>query len=457
MSPRSHVALPEGWDYDRAQRPARTILVPLEPIGIGTPFVEAFSSYEPRLAAAHDMSASELATQVLAPLLGRESVLGSNVDERARYFAAIFGPVRGSINGSGLHAATWVNAVRELTGRPDLRWLTLLDLGLVIPARGQLTERRRVCGRCLHEWRSGGDIVYEPLLWQFRELELCPIHESPLQAPCPICGKSSPVLATWSVPGRCTSCGGWRGHSTTAVPQMNADAIEWQRFVGAQLGSVLAEGPSLSEPPSGLQLPEAIKLALRVTGETMTGLGSKIGVSVGAVSLWCAGRRVPSVAASLRICRLAGFNLTDFLFGRIANLKSAPASQRSEPPAIKPPTQISWDHLENALRDALVQEEPPSLGEILRRFGVDRGEVRRKMPELGAAVRDRHSAWRRGSIAQRRADRAASVKEAVREIHAQGVYPGIRQVKQHLGREIATRDPHVRRAWKQGLQDVGLL
>ena len=56
----------ESWDLTKPQVPKRSLLHPLEPIGIGTPFVESLTSYIARLAEVHAVTVSDLAGYVLA-------------------------------------------------------------------------------------------------------------------------------------------------------------------------------------------------------------------------------------------------------------------------------------------------------------------------------------------------------------------------------------------------------
>lgn len=125
--------------------PARSVLVGLAPIGIGSPDAESLSGYVVRIAAAHHLAPSRLARFVLAPKLGRPDVRGLEVDDWGRYFAAIFNTPRASLNGTGVYAATWAEALQGLTGRRDLHALTLVPWAEVLPAKGLLRSERVYC------------------------------------------------------------------------------------------------------------------------------------------------------------------------------------------------------------------------------------------------------------------------------------------------------------------------
>ncbi|KOP26530.1 hypothetical protein AMR41_09940 [Hapalosiphon sp. MRB220] len=50
----------ELWDLERPKIPPRSSLFHLEPIGIGTPYVESITSYVARLAEAHSVAVGTL-------------------------------------------------------------------------------------------------------------------------------------------------------------------------------------------------------------------------------------------------------------------------------------------------------------------------------------------------------------------------------------------------------------
>src|SRR6266851_2648608 len=125
----------EVWAPSLEAPPPRSRLYSLEPIGIGTPEVESLSSYLNRLAQAHCVTVNALIAHELLPHVGTPappSVHPAPTPPR--------GGGRGlgqhlarQINGLGRIAATWVEGLEALTGRRDLRFLTLLTWRAVLP------------------------------------------------------------------------------------------------------------------------------------------------------------------------------------------------------------------------------------------------------------------------------------------------------------------------------------
>src|SRR5258708_2036374 len=95
-------------DLEESLIPSRSRLYHLEPIGIGTPFVESLTSYIVRLAHAHCVEPRILVIHEILPYLKK---LGWPGSKKPRLLA---------INGIGSLASHWVRAVEELTLRRNL-------------------------------------------------------------------------------------------------------------------------------------------------------------------------------------------------------------------------------------------------------------------------------------------------------------------------------------------------
>ncbi len=69
MPAKNDLTIYNSWDMTYPSIPARSRLFQLEPIGIGTPYVESLTSYIVRLAKAHCLLPRTLITKMIAPQL----------------------------------------------------------------------------------------------------------------------------------------------------------------------------------------------------------------------------------------------------------------------------------------------------------------------------------------------------------------------------------------------------
>ncbi|MBM6770539.1 helix-turn-helix domain-containing protein [Bacillus cereus] len=172
----------------------RSALYSVEPIGKGTSYVESVTSYICRLAYIHHLTISALLLKKIYPYtLLTETRKVVKVHEGSY------------INGVGKIAQRYVTALEELTQRNDLNQLTLLNWSKILN-KSQINEYKRWCPKCIEDWKISGQKVYEPLIWHFKEVKICDIHEYKLQENCPRCERNIPYFSTYIRIGYCPYC-----------------------------------------------------------------------------------------------------------------------------------------------------------------------------------------------------------------------------------------------------------
>src|SRR5437667_7845365 len=112
----------EAWDLSPVQMPARSTLYALEPIGVGTAFVESLTSYIARLASAHCVFVGVLMNKFLAlalmdlfPDRSKTSLLVTNGGRQPK-----------ALNGANICTLNAVQVLEHFTQRQGLCFLTLL-------------------------------------------------------------------------------------------------------------------------------------------------------------------------------------------------------------------------------------------------------------------------------------------------------------------------------------------
>jgi TniQ len=237
------ISLPtsELWDLQKPTVPPRSRLFHLPPIGIGTLFVESLMGYVIRLANVHCVPPHQLVFREIAPRMVQNGYFPLNWRNRVKQ---LFQPNSPLIKGNELEGATttaFIQALEELTLRQDFAQLSILRQATALFAESQLRSHQSWCPQCLAEWQQDERVLYMPLIWLLKTLEICPQH--PRQALihcCPHCQRSFPPLAETSRIGFCPRCRQWLGvlpwtASQHPCEQNNAewdsvfaDPLEWQ-------------------------------------------------------------------------------------------------------------------------------------------------------------------------------------------------------------------------------------
>ncbi len=138
----------EMWTLEPPPSSVRARLYGLSPIGVGTTHAESLSSYVTRLAEAHAVDVHTVMRDEIYPRMEPRRSLR-----------------RWAFNANGLMARRAVDALEDLTGRVDLRYMTFVPWARVVNVTPLLRRDKAWCPRCYAEWRRAGHAIYEPLLW----------------------------------------------------------------------------------------------------------------------------------------------------------------------------------------------------------------------------------------------------------------------------------------------------
>jgi hypothetical protein len=413
------------WAPAREAPPPRSRLYRLEPIGIGTPEVESLSSYLNRLAQAHCVMVTTLITHELLPRLGLPA--SPKVHPAST-------PARGGgrglsqhlarqINGLGRIAATWVAGLEALTGRRDLRFLTLLTWQAVLPTRHLFAPRIRWCPACFEAQRMAGHPLSMPLVWTLNPVTGCARHRHPFQSHCPGCHQPLVAFSGCSRPGYCSRCGAWLGAvgpgALSPVEPPAADAWHWPCWVGTTLGHLLQAAPRLECPPPRDTVARAFAAyhPHRSTAgrpPSMVALGRQRVRS----SRWAQGEHLMQLDLLLRFCWQRDISLVQFLTepppvrvppGAVARpLPAEPVMATTPGPRPGPRCETVCGALEAALATAgpLV-----SLRAVAQRLHIDTRTLWASAPDLCQHLVHRRTV----ALAQRRDRLHTLLEHALRE------------------------------------------
>ena len=419
----------EPWDITSPDVPPRSRLYALEPIGVGTPFVESLTGYIARLAEAHCVSTGVLYRKEIDALTGKGNIFTFRLEGDGGYSTH-------TINGRGLPAADFVRALESLTRRSGLRYLTLLPWNEVLPHQGGFQRRARAwCAQCLRMWQVDAKPLYEPLLWTLKPVTLCPLHQQALCFLCPFCKLQNGVLDPRMRPGHCSRCGRWLAIPTTDLLSNNRapsnDDLNWGNWVATVLGEILAAAPRLPFVPTRERITRVISLCVeRIADGNASAFAREMEAGRGEVRKWQTGQALPKFPLLLSLSYRLGMSMLDLLKGGPASVpqkfarsfprqfskgqftlkKSRRALCRIKPADVLP-----------RLQAALHESPPPSVREVIRRTNHGGSIIYRRFPQACRAIA-RRFAYYRGTQAAARRDRArVEIREAAYQLHAKGL------------------------------------
>ncbi|MBU7587308.1 MAG: TniQ family protein [Nostoc sp. TH1S01] len=372
----------ELWLKEPEFTPSPSRLFHLEPIGLGTCYVESLTSYVARLAAAHSVLPGTLLAREIKPIVGHNH---NTNPLNSKSIVSLYGQASvKALNGTQIGAKQLVFALEILTKRTDLQFLTMLPWAKVIPVLGLLKHSHAWCPYCYQDWLNNQQVIYSPLLWALKPAKICPIHHRFLESKCPHCGLEFLHLWHNSRPGFCPKCDGWLGiNYEVSLPDKRLfeeiHNLQPEIWIVKTLGDLIAQAPEFPCPPQR----ETIKTILRAyvyqyTPGNVSAFGRWLGLSRYEILHWYSGVAIPNLDNLLKICYALSTNLVDFLQLKILPLTlkglvylPAPKQKKLSPqPALVTSNSSSkCERVIQAMQLAQQEEPPPSLTQLAVRLG----------------------------------------------------------------------------------------
>ena len=444
--------------------PPRSQLYALEPKGVGTPLVECLTSYLTRLAGEHHVLTGSLLGRVLTPRFDKPSWVRHGSPNLGTLYSGA-----GALNGVGSQASEWVRALADLTQRTDLRALTLLAWAEVLPAKELLRPTRAWCPACYHEWRTQGQVIYEPLLWTLGVVTTCAQHRRRLQEQCPApaCQRSIPWLASNARPGYCPFCQQWLGGPKTRRPakqeRLSAEEAVWHSWITQAVGKLLVRNAALSAPPPRERVTKTLVACIQqVTNGKKTIFARRLGLNWEQFRAWTRGTAIPVFPELLQLCYRLGTTPLAFLTAEEVVIDLNHIVYSAEPEwltrELRPPRKrLRPEMLRQDLQAIITAQEapPPTLREVAERLGHSVPALRRNCPDLCEAMVTRYTEYIQTQKQRRLEARAREIKEAVLSLQRAGVYPSQERVAALLARQAFFLDPEARAAWRRAMEELG--
>lgn len=457
----------EGWSDEPVLWPEHTRLYHLEPIGMGTPWVESLTSYVTRLAAAHSVPPRKLLVYELAPYLHRAAqaktdVLRNGAISRLLSFS-------GSLNGISSLTQQMVDGLSVLTGRNDLHCLTLLPLKEIFSQVKLLRRVRAWCPWCFANWQEAGSPIYEPLLWNLETLDICPLH-GPLSTHCPYpdCARTSVCLTAQSSVGFCARCQRWLGvppswHRKSRCFVHDPEAWKQQQRMATMLGEVLACFPLF---PAPLARGKAMRLVTAHINESLDGdyeqAARHFGTAGTTLRCWLTGARIPQINLFLHVCLSLDVSLMALLDGSASVISFAqqPITVRD---LSKRPRHVTRKfpkrRVERALQKAILkpQDPPISLYKLAKRLGCSPERIVSYFPALSATLTAQYQAAMRHKREQTFLHQCEKVSQAMLFLHEHNIYPSRRRLKRLLTKPSIITNPLMIAFMQAKLREMGYL
>ena len=455
----------DSWDLEKPLIPKRSRFYQLEPVGVGTPYVESLTGYITRLCESHSVLPGVLISREIAPLIKKIFIKQTT----SRGLRALFDRAT-ALNGTGDMAIDLVQALQGLTKRNDLSFLTFLFWGEIIPSRNLFRVQRAWCPYCYEEWRTDNKVIYEPLLWTVSEVLVCPHHREQLSSQCPHCNQQLPLLSWRSRPGFCSNCDAWLGvadYVETPVISgksevLSKNELQWETWVARVIGELISSTPSFKSPLSKGSIAESLNLIIEKVAEgNAAAFARLLGIPKNTLWMWQTGKAVPQLDAWLKICYRLEISLLDLLESeklavRPLSVVLHKCQGQSRTPRMSPQIFDSNQVKSTLLAVLTTSDNPPSIKEIAKQLGYDRRTIFTHFPDLCRAISSKCRTYNRERHKENIEQSCKEVQQIVLHLHSVGVYPTETSVSELMSNPGYFRYKQVRAALHDARHKLGV-
>lgn len=391
--------------------------------------MESLTSYLTRLAEEHSVTVSTLVGKVIAKELRKEYLLESCKNGGSRFYEQGSG-----FNGLGKQAEDLSAALCILTGR-SLSSLTLQHWRDLLPATNLLRKYKAWCPICLEERKKERQPIYEPIIWSFRTIKTCGIHDVYLNVRCPLCDSEIPILSRKARNGYCSFCGCWLGQNAHHINKEPVPS-SWNSYIVSNVGKLLVKGDSL---PANYFV-DFIEHLIRASGGVIA-FSHHFDVAKSTASEWSNGLHKPSLNMILKFCYSLGLNILDLSQPFTLPNKNY-TEKKSSPIHTHEKRRIDWKHIGLTLNDIICNSDTcaPSVREVARGLAIDKRLLYYHFPLLCKEISKNYTSQIHLMKSNRLKEGCEKIEEAVKNAYDTGEYPSRRSIEKLLPSSISLRE-----------------
>ncbi|MBW4534277.1 MAG: TniQ family protein [Pleurocapsa minor HA4230-MV1] len=332
----------------------------------------------------------------------------------------------------------------------------------VFSSRKLLRKSKAWCSHCYEQWQKTGKTIYEPLLWSFEAITVCPKHFQPLANKCPKCERSVPWLTGKSQVGFCSRCDCWLGSYSQNHHSHNEFDLAESIWIAQNLAEVLLLIPSRSSSIQSTNISKAFNLMIDAICEgNIAAFAEIFGLPKNTVWIWCKGKSLPKLRAILTVCYCLDISLLDFItlkqqafqLPRI-NSQRLPSSLR-----LRRASPRTFDHMatEKYLQNVLDSPKRPlTMKEVAQRLNTGQRTIHSYFPNLCKAISAKYRRYQKQQTSERIQKCCQEVEQTVRNLHQAGKYPSEARVSQLISQPGYFRYKEVRKSLNRVVLELGI-
>ncbi|NYS75205.1 TniQ family protein [Bacillus sp. BH32] len=398
---------------------------------------ESLTSYIMRLAKEHNILPGILISKMVTPMLKNKYILNSSINGGNRFYDGAK-----SLNGFDKNAVEFTQILESLTGRTDLKDTTLLEIKNLVSSRNLLKRNLAWCSMCLNTWQEE---AYYPLVWFFKDINICAYHNCELKHICPYCDKNLPILHRKSLVGYCPYCKNWLVVSESKAIENDKDK---ELFKVQEVSTLLADRAFLAQNYDRESISGAfLELINHYANGNLAEFSRFANIPKVTLWDWVYGGRLPSLGNILDICYRINIPLMQFLSRNLQvdyQLNEKIEQKRARKILVR--RKISQYELQRKLERFLKKPEL-SLSKVSKILGYDRKVLTSNFPKLCHLIVNQHKEYCIQQKDNRNLELVRNIDKAVNHLYESEVYPSRREVEKFLRKPGLLHERGLREEW----------
>lgn len=345
----------------------------------------------------------------------------------------------------GVLTEDFKRAIYNLTGL-DVSFLALQSWRKICPDRNILRRTKAWCPYCLEDLKSKQHPIYEPLVWCFKNVKLCKIHNSLLLTQCPSCDSEIPPLNTVSRNGYCSHCNRWLGTTDTPDMEMESNHVAWDCFVTSSIEDLLINQPYPNITSDTVK--DFINTLIQQAGEII-GFSKYFSIPKSMVSEWHRGLHRPSFNMLLKICYTVNINLLPALSKEESiHLLNKPVLLSPKRKTVR--RKIDWTKVEEILVGKINNDDstPLSVNALAQEINIDRRLLYSHFPDSCKMISSNYSSHIQLMKDKRIEDGLEEVRKAIANIRNSGAPLNQSNIEKLLPPTVSLREKPFFELWK---------
>ncbi len=345
-----------------------------------------------------------------------------------------------------------------LTGVYSINELTLASWSNVLPSRELFSQSKKWCPKCFEDWKKNNQIIYEPIIWNFKEVNICKIHGVRLKTECPYCSKPIPVLTRTSRNGFCPYCRSWLGSNDITDEIVDSKHNSWKYFVVNNIGTLLK---AKSEEKTNWSQDNIVSFLESLIEKTVCAFSRCFDIPKSTVSSWFGDNHKPILQTLLKICYRLDINIIEVLSSNELHVSLISekdyndiSRENKNTNNSKVRRKIDWDNVEEKLIGIINNKDfnTSSVREVARNLNCNARLLYSHFPDLCKKISEDHDIFIRYQKIRKDKEKRQKVLEVTFDLYNQGVYPTRRKVEAILDSNISLRRKDNYSIWKDAVK-----